>query len=158
MKKINKILVVLVFCLILFITSACLFTKDAIDSTKFTSIMTKNQFKVTDVTDQYTNYDYISSVQVAISENNEYQIEFYKLDSIENAKKMYESNKLDFEEEERSISAFTSNVDMGNFNTFSLSDATSYRYICRVDDTLIYVKTTKDYQNKVKKMIDELGY
>lgn len=157
MKKIKKVLSILVLCLILITTSACLFTKDVLNDKEFTDIMTNKKFKVTDVTDQYNSYDYISSVQVAVAENNEFQVEFYQLNNVDNAKKIYESNKLEFSEE-KSSSSFTSDINMGNFNAFSLSDATSYRYICRVDDTVIYVNTTKENQKEVKNIIEILGY
>lgn len=157
MKKIGKVLANILIIVILTITVGCSLTKKTLDNTRFISIMSDNNFKVTNVTDQYNNYEFIKSVQVAISENNDFQIEFYELDTIENAQKMFESNKSDFEEE-KSSSAFTSNINMTNYNTFTLSDDTIYRYICRVDNTLVYINTIKEHQKEVKEIIESLGY
>lgn len=155
MQRIRKLLICIIFSFILILLSGCFIKKNVISSDQFASIMQEHKFSITDATDQYSNFAYVSSVQVATSKD--FQIEFYILDSEENAMKMYTRNKSNFEKEKTS-SALTTDSSVNNYSSFSITDNTMYRYICRVENTLIYVNTTKESKDKVKEIIASLGY
>lgn len=131
-KRISLLLICILF--LDFIIINCSMIKDKMDKEQFTNIMVNNQFTVEDVTAQYTNYNFISSVQVALPENKEFQIEFYIFDSKISAKKAYQNSKY-----------ITSNKD-------------NYRYMKRIDNTIIYVNTKKENKDKVKRIIKKLNY
>lgn len=131
-KRISLLLICILF--LDFTIINCSLVKDKMDKEQFTSIMVNNEFTVEDVTDQYANYNFISSVQVALPENKEFQIEFYIFDSKINAKKAYQNSKY-----------VTPNKD-------------NYRYMKRIDNTIIYVNTKKKNKDKVKRIIKKLNY
>ncbi len=157
MKRIGVNLTSLIFCLLLLIPTGCEVKKEVIDTEQFNTIMSDNKFSITDVTDQYAAYDFIKSVSVAIDENKKYQVEFYILDSDENAHKMFESNKSNFEKN-TDKNALTAEATMNNYSFFSITDNSNYKYICRVENTLVYVDTVKENKDEVKDIIKKLGY
>lgn len=150
----------MILCMVMILTFfmvGCSIKKEIIDSEKFIRIMSDNKFSITDATNQYDNYSHINSVHVATSNDLEYEIEFYVLDTVEEAKKMFESNKNTFEHKKLNKATIVKK-NVSNYNFFSISDGDLYRYICRVENTLVYVDTTKKYKNEVKDMIKKLGY
>lgn len=152
----KNIFTIIIISLLLVIPTGCEVKKEAIDNAQFVSIVTDNEYTITDVTDQYAMYDFISSVSVAISKDKTYQIEFYTLDSEENAKKMYESNKNNFEENKNNKDVEL-DVNTTTYSSYSVT-GDNYRYISRIANTLIYVDTTKEYKDEVKNIIKRLGY
>ena len=163
MKK--KVAIVVLICL-LFLSAGIIavvlfvknidFKKEAIKAREFASIMDDENYEIIDVTAQYESYG-IDEAYVAIEENRDYQIEFYELSSESKAKNMFETNK-DYFEDGAGSSKITSSYSIGNYNLYSLTSNGHYQYLCRVDNTLLYIDVEDEYKDEVKDIIEELGY
>lgn len=132
------------------------FKKEAIKAREFASIMDDENYEIIDVTAQYESYG-IDEAYVAIEENRDYQIEFYELSSESKAKNMFETNK-DYFEDGAGNSKITSSYSIGNYNIYSLTSNGNYQYLCRVDNTLLYIYVEDEYKDEVKDIVEELGY
>ena len=70
---------------------------------------------------------------------------------------MFESNKDYFKDREGSTRV-TSSYSIGNYNLYSLTSNGDYMYLCRVDNTLLYIDVEDEYKDEVKDIVEELGY
>ena len=132
------------------------FEKDAIKAREFASLMEDENYDVADVTSQYEAYG-IDEAYIAIEYDQDYQIEFYELSSDSKAKSMFESNK-DYFEDRAGSSKVTTSYSIGNYNLYSLTSNGDYMYLCRVDNTLLYIDVEDEYKDEVKDIVEELGY
>ncbi len=154
MKKKNIFFGVVCF-LMLFALTGC-GNKNAITTSDFKSKTENLSYVTTDVTSQYASYGYIQEATIAQSSDG-YQVEFYVLDDAGNATSMFNTNKATFESY-KGNSSTESSSSMGNYSSYSLTSSGYYMYLCRVDNTLLYVKVKDTYKNSVKSLIKELGY
>ncbi len=81
-------------------------------------------------------------------------VEFYEINSEENAKGMYAANLEDFE----SVSGTSKSISKGNYSTYEKTGGGQFMYICRVDKTLLFAKVKEEYKDEVKAFIEKLGY
>ena len=153
MKK-RGILLGIVCLLTLFITTGCM-NKKAITTSEFKSKMDNKGFTITDVKEQYAQYDYVE--EATIASNGNYQIEFYKISNVDKANGMFNTNKKIFKESKGNGAIETTNK-MGNYENYSLTSGGYYMYLCRVDNTLIYIKVNTTYKDSVINIIKDLGY
>lgn len=159
LKKILKIVGIVVFVLVgIFIIVYNILNKEKtpISAERFNTIMEEKGYIMVDTTNQYAQYgNYI--LKSYLAQKSGYQIEFYELSSEENAIDMYNTNKSLFESQEPNVSAsFT--ISMKNYGTYSLTTNEEYKYLSRIDNTLIYVDVDKNYKDTVKNILKELGY
>lgn len=150
-------IVVAVLAVILFIVFNTLNKeKTSISADTFENIMEGKGYILTETTSQFAQYtNYISKSYVA--QKTGYQIEFYELTSEENAISMYNTNKTTFESQNSNISASTT-VGMNNYSTYSLTTNKKYKYLSRIDNTLVYVDVDKSYKDIVQDIMKEIGY
>lgn len=153
MKKRNILLGSIVILFLLTLTGCG--NKSAIDTKTFKDIGLKHGYTITDVKEQYSMYNNIKEATV-IGSNDEWQIEFYVLNSSNDALGMFNTNKEIFESYKgaASIEGFK---NIGNYNTYSLQSNGMYMHLCRIDNTLLYVNVPKQYEELVKNLINELG-
>ena len=59
---------------------------------KFTEIMKKNGYSVSNITDKYKSISQLKEAATSINESDKWQIDFYVLDSNESALKIYNNN------------------------------------------------------------------
>ncbi len=131
-------------------------TKTAITADTFAEIMQQKGYEVGDVTIQFAQYgDYMKKAYGA--RTSTHQIEFYELSTVANAMDMYNTNKNIFESQKGGTSSY-STVSKGNYNTYTLTTNGKYKYICRVDNTFIYMDVAEEYKDVVKNIVSELGY
>ena len=130
--------------------------KIAITADKFREIMNDKAYVLEDVTVQFSQYgDYVKKVCVA--RKSGYQIEFFELANVANAIESYNTNKTKFESQKGSTSSYFT-VSKGNYNMYTLTTNGKYKYICRVDNTFIYMDVAEEYKDEVKSIVNELGY
>lgn len=153
MKKRNVILM-MVF-IVLLALSGC-GDKTAIATSDFTSVAESHSFITSDASSQYSSYEYIKEATIAQSPDG-WQMEFYVLDNEANAVSMFNTNREIFEGYKGNSSGETSS-STGNQSSYSLSSSGLYMHLCRVDNTLLYVKVDADYKDDAKELIEELGY
>lgn len=155
--KINlKKLIMATSCLVLlFIITGC-GNKTAITTTDFKSKMSNKGYANTDVISQYTDYVYIKEATVAQSTEG-WQIEFYVLNDETNAQGMFNENKITFEGL-KGNSSTESSTSLGNYSSYSLTSGGYYMHLCRVDNTLLFVKVPDTFKDTLKDLIKDLGY
>lgn len=154
MKKRNVILGIVSAFLLLLITGCG--SKNAISSAKFMSVADDYDCSITDVINQFEQYGTISEAYVATN-TNDWQVEFYVLNSEDSAISMFNTNKTIFESYKSGKQVETS-TNMNNYATYSLTTNGHYMYLSYVDNTLVYVRVNDTYKDVVKEFIDDLGY
>lgn len=123
----------------------------------FKSLIRDKGYTIIDAKEQFNEYDYIEDAYVAILDDGEYQIEFYKMSNEESAIMFYNNNKSIFESSISSSSAQTNN-EMKNYSKYTLQSNNKYMAISRIEDTVIYVKVDIKYKDKIKDLLNEIGY
>ena len=159
MKKaltILGIIVVILVGIILVVFYTLNKEKTPISADTFSTTMQSNGYIVIDSTIQFAQYGNLMSKSY-IAQKVGFQIEFYELSSEENAISMYDTNKTIFESQKSNASA-SSTVSMKNYSTYSLSTNGKYKYLSRIDNTLIYVDVDNTYKDIVKEIVKEIGY
>ncbi len=151
MKKI-KILALMILTSLL---SACSLNKEAIDEEDFNRIMINEGFDVVNVVNKYTEYPYFEEAYIAKKEG--YEIQFYELENDSYAKKLYNANKQQMESEKNGT-YIDSNVELINFNKYTLDTQGTYTVVSRIDDTIIYLNVNNEYKEEVNAILKKLGY
>ncbi|MBE5954645.1 MAG: hypothetical protein E7257_10930 [Lachnospiraceae bacterium] len=160
MKKGLKI--VLLISLVLLIAAVVVFfvvvdmEKKSITAGEFYDEMEEEGYVMVDVTSQYASYG-IDEAYLAVKPNQEYQIEFYELSSVSKAESMFESNK-DYFKDRAGSKRVTSSYGFGNYDIYSLTSNGDFMYLCRIDNTLLYIDVDDSYKKEVQEIIDELDY
>ena len=130
--------------------------KTSISANVFNSTMKEKGYVMTDTTNQFAQYgSYMTKSYIA--QKIGYQIEFYELSSEENAIDMYDTNKSKFESQ-KSNSSISSTASMKNYSTFSMTTNGKYKYLSRINNTLVYVDIDENYKDTVKDIMKEIGY
>lgn len=152
MKRIIKIIIA--FNLLLFLTACS--NKEKIDSAKFKDVMTSKGYNVVDVTEK-TDSDAATSVLIAMSKDNTYQVEFFELVNEETAINTYNINKSNFLENKSSKYSQTEK-DVKNYSKYTLTSSGKYMVVSRIENTLVYANVTDDKKDEIKSVLKELGY
>ena len=130
--------------------------KKAISVDDFKSLAKEANLKIIDATDEFKNYKHIKSATAAKS-NDDWQVEFYVLNNDENAKGMFNTNKTIFESSKSGLSSNKS-VSLNNYESFSLKTSGYFKYVARIDNTVVYANIKEEYANSAKEFIKKLGY
>ena len=129
--------------------------KEALTAKEFISIMEEQDFLVGEVTDQFEDAD-IEVEKAYVAFGDDYQIEFYTFEDEENAEMFFKVNKAKFDEDSASSRV---SLNGKNFTSFSITVDGEYRFVERVDETVIYLDVDEEYKNEVKELVkEELGY
>ncbi len=154
MKKRN-ILIGLICLLMVFVLTGCK-NKTAITTSDFKTKAEGLGYTTADVLDKFSTFEYVKEATVAQSADG-FQVEFYVLDNESNATGMFNTNKTSFESSKSGVSS-ESSVNMANYSTYTLTSNGYYMHLCRVDNTLLYVKVKESKKDAAKKLIDDLDY
>lgn len=155
MKKKKITMAVVISILTLFILTGC-GNKTAASIETFEQVSKEHGNEIIDITDQFQSYENLE--KVIISKNtDDWNVEFYILNSEDSASSMFNLNKETFEKEKKDISSQSSS-NFGNYETYTLTTGDYYMHLCRVDNTFLYVKVNKENKDAVKKLIKDLGY
>lgn len=131
--------------------------KDSITAEQFRSIMEQNNYTVVDDSYQFSQYDYVKQVYIAADSSYSYQIEFYELSDESNAIGFYNNNASIFQSRKGNAATET-NVSGKNFSKYTLSSGGSYMAVSRINNTVVYVDVTSEYEDVVKDILDDIGY
>lgn len=154
MKR-GKIFLGVVLCFMVLLLTGC-GNKEAITADDFSTIAEKYDCTVINVMNQYSSYGVVDNALVARNSDG-WQVEFYVLDSENSAASMFNTNQSNFENS-KSGTTTESSSNVGNYSTYTLTSGGTYMHLCRVDNTLLYVKVDDTYKDTVEKLIKELGY
>lgn len=122
---------------------------------EFKEKMESNDFIVMNASALFPTQEHVEGIYIA--QKDEYQIEFFDLNSSENATKMFNSNKSIFDQDKSEFST-SSSINLGNFSSYTLKTGGKFKYISKIDDTMIYLNVDEVYEEEVKLILEGLGY
>ena len=154
--KVKKILLGVMCILSTFLLTGCV-KKTAITTEDFKSKTQNYSLISQDVSAQYAEHNDIVKEATVAMDTAGWQIEFYVLATATDAKNMYQTNYEKFSKTNDAANV-TSEVNMMNYSTYSLTTTDSYKYISRVDNTLLYVDVNISAKEEVKAIVEALGY
>lgn len=156
MKKVK--LIAFLMCVMM---AACVLTgcaeKTPATEDGFTEIMQDAGFTVTDVTEETETNGLATAVIVAVSEDEGYQIEFWKLTDSETGEGVFYNNYNIFNEE-HSVKTMSTETMLGNYNYYAFTADGDFHMISRIDDTMLYCEADKEYKEEIVDLVKALGY
>ena len=158
-KIILGTIAILIFIILMSIISTCISLakgKKPITTSEFISIMENNGYSVIDTKSQNVE-DYIKKSSKAISNREEYQIEFYEFSNVAYATQFYNNNVIKLMED-RNKSFTETNRGGKNFSKYILSTDEYYSIVSRIDNTVIYLNVNLQYNSEITSVLDKLGY
>ena len=129
-------------------------TKDSITTDKFISIMEDNNYKVTNVKNQSKDAD-IDIKEAYVAKKNNKQIEFYTFYNESDAKMFFRINKEKFDDDYAKTKVSLSG---SNYNSFNIEVDGQYKFVERIDKTVIYINIAEEYKPEIKSIVHKLGY
>ena len=161
MKKriLNYVIVLVIIATAMLTFTACGKTRKAITALEFEMEMEERGFAIYDVSANVAADAGEEALKTAIiAMNDSYQIDFYVLHSVEEAKGLFELNKSIFEEGKTGTATDEVSISEKNYNVYGVIDGDNYHYISYTDDTMILFTVASTYADEVKEIITELGY
>jgi len=161
MKKriLNYVIVLVIIATAMLTFTACGKTRKAITALEFEMEMEERGFAIYDVSANVAADAGEEALKTAIiAMNDSYQIDFYVLHSVEEAKGLFELNKSIFEEGKTGTATDEVSISEKNYNVYGVVDGDNYHYISYTDDTMILFTVASTYADEVKEIITELGY
>lgn len=131
--------------------------KTSITASSFKNSMEQKGYIVSDANSQFSEYDYVKQVYVAVNSDYSYKIEFYELADDNYATNFYNNNKSIFESSKGNTSTGTS-TSLKNYSKYTLSSNGKYMVVSRINNTVIYLNVDDSYKDMVKDLLKELGY
>ncbi|HOC06944.1 MAG: hypothetical protein ACOX21_00600 [Bacillota bacterium] len=148
----KKIAVLLLLVTLVLATAACGGSRTPLTAPQFVSKMEAAGFIVVDAADQFPE-GVVEAVYLAVGEN--YQIEFYVVPSVDQAKRAFEENKSDFEALSGGATKYAS---VNNYSYYTKTTSDGYYVVSRTDNTFIYVSADAQYKKEISGIIEDLGY
>ena len=111
-------------------------------------------FTLVDAADQFEE-GRVESVHIAVGEN--YQVEFYIVPSVEQAKRTFAEKKASIEAAKGSASSNKS-FQVANYSSFSQTSDGIFSLVSRTDNTFIYFNAGSEYKKEISDIIKDLGY
>ena len=154
MKK--KILYVLTLMVVTLTLTGC-GNKKAITIDEYKDIMSTNSFVLNNAKNRISVNSNIKDIYIAANPKDNYQIEFYVLESVDTAKTFFSENKTRFSKEVGKNKIETK-FKKGNSEKYTVTSLGQYRLVSRIENTVIYLDTRESNKKKVDEILKELGY
>lgn len=152
--KFKKIILILICGILL---TGC-GNKVALSAKEFTEIAENEELIISDAKEYFLDKDYLEDATIAASISG-WQIEHYTMKTEEDAKTMYNNNKEFFESElDDENKKLAKEIEKDNYTIYSLTASGSFKYMCRIDNTVLYVNSTETNKKSIEKIINKLGY
>jgi len=129
-------------------------SRTPITAAQFQESMEKQEFTVTDISNEYSDSEHITKVLHA--ERGNTVIEFCELNSNDSAAGIFNGNKERVEGFKSAGSE--SSVSSGKYQRYSLTTSESFYSIIRVEKTFINAYCDKADKDVLNDLISELGY
>lgn len=159
MYKLKKKMIYLsVVCLIILFSITGCTKKNALTVDEFNKIARNQDFSVTENKefDADTYIDVIEGSKAKFS--NKWEANFFVLSGDQDAKIMFEKDKNIIKVHERGGKTVRISNDFPNYSTYKLTTNENYYYVCRVDNTVLYINAPKQYKDDIENFIEKLGY
>ena len=140
-----------IICLITVLTlTGC--SKNAITSNNFQSTLEENGYSV-------SGFDDDRSIEAKWAVKDDViNVKFYEFDSLQNAIKDYNSIEQEWNTEANNVFQTKVSNTAGNYATVSMTFDGKYKYLCRVDKTLLRIDTDEEHKDEAKELVKKLGY
>ena len=147
-------LISLLCFVILFSLTGCK-SKIALSTSDFKIKLESKNFNFTDITSVYDS----STIKKATlaKGDNEMEVIFFEVDSELDAKTVYDINKTSIENK-KGDSTTSMSISVANYSFYKQISGGLFNYICRVDNTILYINVNDKYKNEAEGIIEELGY
>jgi hypothetical protein len=150
MKKIFALILALS---VLFSLTACQ-KKTALTADEFTEAMEDAGYVVMDVTDSVDTNGV--DVTVLYAENEDLEVFFYVFEKSRDVGQTMENIK-DMCDDMNGIKS-SSSVNLGNFSKFTCTAGEDLFVASSIDETMIFIETTKEQKDLVNDLLESLGY
>ena len=148
-KKICKVISII----LVFIICGC-GRKYPLSPNQFQRIMDNNKYEITEVTD---NYHYEGLNKAYKASNKKYDINYYKLNTTEQAINFYESSQVNLNLNKINNKTKT-DYSSNHYSKYTLTSSDSYLILSRIDNTVIYSSVDKKYKKDINKIVKKIGY
>jgi len=146
---------IIFFSVLLFIVAVLvvpyLDKKKPITEESFKEKLESKGYVISDATNEFSDYDYITKVYSAI--NKEFRIQFYNLKDEEHARMFYRNTELSIEQSKENFINKTSTS-----SKYTILSNTSYKVISRISNTVICLQVPNFSMKEAKEILKELGY
>ena len=153
MKKINFLL--LGICCLLLVSCSNGESKKVISVDDFQMVSLNNNFEFRDNMESYPGVSYIKEAKKAVLDST--TIEMIVYDTVDNAKNVQDNQISNFKKI-KNTAAPESKEEGDNYYKYSMVSNGYYMVSSRVENTLVFCKTTLDNKEKVEKVLEEIGY
>jgi len=131
--------------------------KRAITIEQFEEKAKEMGYNIADMQNTITEKEEVTGAKVAMSEDYSYIIRFYTLKDNTSADHFYNENKEEMAKLKQEGNEMTEK-NSKNYHTCSLKADGKYRYIARIDSTVLQLSVNESEEQKVTELIKKLGY
>lgn len=164
LKTASVILIFVLFCIAVFVLLSGK-QKEAKTTVQMSDVLSGYGFKSVDLTqDAKEKFTGLTVNEVVYYVKDDVTFEYYILGGANDAVSLYgtiNSNISKIERDKKINEKYALRVDGGqraNITCTSLTTEELFYYICRIGNSVLYVKCNPDSKNEAYKIIDELGY
>jgi len=150
----KKILLVIFLVLVL---CGCSIKKSNVSTKEFCETFTKKNGYCYSNMDEYSDNENVLDCYSGSNSKEEFTIIYYKFDSIDYAKSVFNDFKYGFIKY-KSSKYNENQINLLNYNYYSIVNNGYYKVTSRIDDTVIYIDAEEKYIDKINKYLKELGY
>ena len=151
MKRMAKILLIVLMTVFI---SGC--AKHKVFSIESFNLMLKNAKMASyDVTKDLPSSANIEKGSIGVSDDG-WRIEYYIFKNVEDAKSVYNDNKLVFSKEDKiSVDRI---VNEENYSKYYAVSDKYYMVVVQVKNAVVYAKVEKQYQTNIDNLLTKMGY
>lgn len=161
MKKSTKILIgilsfVVAASIVVFVVFSLSSKKVPVDILKFEETTIKSGYTFGVDQELEKSNPVFKNTGFAIDEEDGYQIEFYVLGNASDANKLFDTMKTDLEA--LNATSISKTESRANYSKYSVSTEKHFRYVTRIDNTVLYANVEIKNKEEVETFIKEIGY
>ena len=148
---------ILLFIICIFCLTGCSSKRHAITIDEFEQMTNQKEYYFLNTTENFQDDSMIQEAGLAYTAV--WQIEFYVLDTEEDAITIYQKNITNYEDLKDTINTYSlTEKTYRNGETYSLTTNTKYLYVSRIDRTVLFIYVPVEYRSKVSRFAKDLGY
>lgn len=132
----------------------------AISAEEFTDIATEYDMTVTDILEELQKDEQNEMMEEGLSaeDENGLIIEFYVYVHKDNATVAFDRTMNAIDKTNGSGGRFVKTININNYGLYVLTVGNETSYLCRIDNTMIYVKVPKSERENIESFLTALGY
>lgn len=151
----RRLFLLIIFTLSIFLVTGCN-KKEALSANDFVDLIELNEYQTINVLNQFSDYNQVKNAFIAQNKDMTYQIEYYELDTEDNAIQFYEHNRDIFKKEGKLKT--NSEIELNNYQKYTQTTKTTYSIVSRINNTIVYANVKIKYKGDIDKIIETLGY